>query len=404
MGETSNAITVEGLGKKFRLMQDRNWTLKATLLAGHRTRYEEFWALRDVSFEIPTGETFGIVGGNGSGKSTLLKVLAGILRADEGSAIARGRLSALLELGAGFHPELTGRENVYLNGSILGFTSREIRNLFDDIVEFAELEQFIDEPVRNYSSGMYMRLGFSVAIHVEPEILLVDEILAVGDLTFQKRCLDRFARLRDEGRTIVVVSHDLDMIGRLCDSSVWINKGELASVGSSSSVLEDFISHDENSDVNVSDQSHQLRLKPDDLVKSLELVDVNGHSMSSTASGQPALIRVRYDADKAGEPVTVALGLYRADGTHVSSINSGAATSAGNDVGVIEVDYEMSSLPVQSGTYEISIALHSRDMTKVFERHTHLFRFEVDPVAGSHQTGLVALGGNWSAKNVDKGN
>jgi len=403
MGGTSNAITVEGLGKKFRLMQDRNWTLKATLLAGHRTRYEEFWALRDVSFEIPTGETFGIVGGNGSGKSTLLKVLAGILRADEGSAVARGRLSALLELGAGFHPELTGRENVYLNGSILGFTSREIRNLFDDIVEFAELEQFIDEPVRNYSSGMYMRLGFSVAIHVEPEILLVDEILAVGDLTFQKRCLDRFARLRDEGRTIVVVSHDLDMIGRLCDSSVWINKGELASVGSSSSVLEDFISHDESSDVSMSDQSHQLRLKSDDLVKSLDLVDVNGHSMSSTASGQPALIRVRYDADKAGEPVTVALGLYRADGTHVSSINSGATTSAGNDVGVIEVDYEMSSLPVQPGTYEVSIALHSRDMTKVFERHTHLFRFEVDPVAGSHQTGLVALGGNWSAKNVDKG-
>ena len=403
MGGTSNAITVEGLGKKFRLMQDRNWTLKATLLAGHRTRYEEFWALRDVNFEIPTGETFGIVGGNGSGKSTLLKVLAGILRADEGSAVARGRLSALLELGAGFHPELTGRENVYLNGSILGFTSREIRNLFDDIVEFAELEQFIDEPVRNYSSGMYMRLGFSVAIHVEPEILLVDEILAVGDLTFQKRCLDRFARLRDEGRTIVVVSHDLDMIGRLCDSSVWINKGELASVGSSSSVLEDFISHDESSDVSMSDQSHQLRLKSDDLVKSLDLVDVNGHSMSSTASGQPALIRVRYDADKAGEPVTVALGLYRADGTHVSSINSGATTSAGNDVGVIEVDYEMSSLPVQPGTYEVSIALHSRDMTKVFERHTHLFRFEVDPVAGSHQTGLVALGGNWSAKNVDKG-
>ena len=402
MGGTSNAITVEGLGKKFRLMQDRNWTLKATLLAGHRTRYEEFWALRDVSFEIPTGETFGIVGGNGSGKSTLLKVLAGILRADEGSAVARGRLSALLELGAGFHPELTGRENVYLNGSILGFTSREIRNLFDDIVEFAELEQFIDEPVRNYSSGMYMRLGFSVAIHVEPEILLVDEILAVGDLTFQKRCLDRFARLRDEGRTIVVVSHDLDMIGRLCDSSVWINKGELASVGSSSSVLEDFISHDENSDMSMSDQSHQLRLKPDDLVKSLDLVDINGQSMSSTASGQPALIRVRYDADGAGEPVTVALGLYRADGTHVSSINSGAATSAGNDEGIIEVDYEMPSLPVQPGTYEISIALHSRDMTKVFERHTHLFRFEVDPVAGSHQTGLVALGGNWSATNVDK--
>ena len=263
MSGSSNAIIVEGLGKKFRLMQDRNWTLKATLLAGHRTRYEEFWALRDVSFEIPTGETFGIVGGNGSGKSTLLKVLAGILRADEGSAVAHGRLSALLELGAGFHPELTGRENVYLNGSILGFTSREIRNLFDDIVEFAELEQFIDEPVRNYSSGMYMRLGFSVAIHVEPEILLVDEILAVGDPTFQKRCLERFARLRDEGRTIVVVSHDLDMISRLCDSSVWINKGKLASVGSSSSVLDDFLTHDDSTQKKISGQSSELRLNPD---------------------------------------------------------------------------------------------------------------------------------------------
>ena len=402
MSESSNAIVVEGLGKKFRLMQDRNWTLKATLLAGHRTRYEEFWALRDVSFEIPTGATFGIVGGNGSGKSTLLKVLAGILRADEGSAVARGRLSALLELGAGFHPELTGRENVYLNGSILGFTSREIRNLFDDIVEFAELEQFIDEPVRNYSSGMYMRLGFSVAIHVEPEILLVDEILAVGDPTFQKRCLDRFARLRDEGRTIVVVSHDLDMISRLCDSSVWINKGELASVGSSSSVLKDFLSHDDSPDTDTFGHSSELRLDPDDLVKSLELVDINGHSMTSTGSGQPALIRVRYDADRVGEPATVALGFYRADGTHVSSINSGAITSAGNDEGIIEVDYEMPHLPIQPGVYEISIALHSRDMKEVFERHTHILRFEVDPVAGSHQTGLVALGGNWSAKSVEK--
>ena len=402
MSGSNNAIIVDGLGKKFRLMQDRNWTLKATLLAGHRTRYEEFWALRDVSFEIPTGETFGIVGGNGSGKSTLLKVLAGILRADEGSAVAHGRLSALLELGAGFHPELTGRENVYLNGSILGFTSREIRNLFDDIVEFAELEQFIDEPVRNYSSGMYMRLGFSVAIHVEPEILLVDEILAVGDPTFQKRCLERFARLRDEGRTIVVVSHDLDMISRLCDSSVWINKGKLASVGSSSSVLDDFLTHDDSTQKNISGQSSELRLNPDDLVKGIELVDLNGHSMTSAASGQPALIRVRYDADGVGEPATVALGFYRADGTHVSSINSGAITSAGNDSGIIEVDYEMPYLPIQPGAYEISIALHSRDMTKVFERHTHILRFEVDPVAGSHQTGLVALGGNWTARNAEK--
>ena len=221
---TNTPVRVEGLGKKFRLTHDRNWTLKATVLAGHRTRYEEFWALRDVSFNVPTGATFGIVGGNGSGKSTLLKVLAGILRADEGRAMADGRLSALLELGAGFHPELTGRENVYLNGAILGFTTRDIRRRFDDIVGFAELHQFIDEPVRNYSSGMYLRLGFSVAIHVEPEILLVDEILAVDhiDVFFiapndlaatmghignidhpevQKTIDDTFARIHAAGRT-----------------------------------------------------------------------------------------------------------------------------------------------------------------------------------------------------------
>ena len=156
------AVLLDGLGKQFRLTHDRNWTLKATVLAGHRTRYEEFWALRGVDLDIPHGSTFGIIGGNGSGKSTLLKVLAGILRPDEGAATVNGRLSVLLELGAGFHPELTGRENVYLNGAILGFTSKEIRRRFDDIVGFAELDRFIDEPVRNYSSGMYVRLGFSV--------------------------------------------------------------------------------------------------------------------------------------------------------------------------------------------------------------------------------------------------
>ena len=401
-----SAVLVDGLGKRFRLTHDRNWTLKATVLAGHRTRYEEFWALRGVDLDIPHGSTFGIIGGNGSGKSTLLKVLAGILRPDEGTASVSGRLSALLELGAGFHPELTGRENVYLNGAILGFTSKEIRRRFDDIVGFAELDRFIDEPVRNYSSGMYVRLGFSVAIHVEPEILLVDEVLAVGDHTFQKRCLDRFAQLKAEGRTIILVSHDLDMVGWLCEQTAWIQQGTLRAVGPSPKVIERFLDGAVDSPAPAGLSPSAPRrfdgLGPDDLVRAVELVDANGHPMDRVGSGRPVRFRVRVDTDQVGEPVTVALGLYRADGTHVASINSGAAARAADDAGTVEVDYAVDSLAVQPGIYELSVALHDATMRRVFERHTHLVRFEVEPTGVDQQNGLVALGGTWSARSADR--
>ena len=401
-----SAVLLDGLGKRFRLTHDRNWTLKATVLAGHRTRYEEFWALRGVDLDIPHGSTFGIIGGNGSGKSTLLKVLAGILRPDEGTATVSGRLSALLELGAGFHPELTGRENVYLNGAILGFTSKEIRRRFDDIVGFAELDRFIDEPVRNYSSGMYVRLGFSVAIHVEPEILLVDEVLAVGDHTFQKRCLDRFAQLKAEGRTIILVSHDLDMVGWLCEQTAWIQQGTLRAVGPSPKVIERFLDGAVDSPTSADSSPSPPRrfggLGPDDLVRAVDLVDANGHPMDRVGSGRPVRFRVRVDADQVGEPVTVALGLYRADGTHVASINSGAAARAADDAGTVEVDYAVDSLAVQPGIYELSVALHDATMRRVFERHTHLVRFEVEPTGVDQQNGLVALGGTWSARSADR--
>ncbi|MEC9449584.1 MAG: ABC transporter ATP-binding protein [Actinomycetota bacterium] len=401
-----SAVLLDGLGKRFRLTHDRNWTLKATVLAGHRTRYEEFWALRGINLDIPHGSTFGIIGGNGSGKSTLLKVLAEILRPDEGTATVNGRLSALLELGAGFHPELTGRENVYLNGAILGFTAREIRRRFDDIVGFAELDRFIDEPVRNYSSGMYVRLGFSVAIHVEPEILLVDEVLAVGDHTFQKRCLERFAQRKAEGRTIILVSHDLDMVGWLCEQTAWIQQGTLQTVGPSPEVIERFLDGAVDSPTPAEPSPSAPRrfggLGPDDLVQAVDLLDANGHPMDRVGSGRPVRFRVRVDADKVGEPVTVALGLYRADGTHVASINSGAADRAADNAGTVEVDYAVDSLAVQPGTYELSVALHDATMRQVFERHTHLVRFEVEPTGVDQQNGLVALGGTWSARSVNR--
>lgn len=226
-----SAVRVQKLGKKFRIFSERNQSLKSALMRGRISKYEEFWALRNITFEVPKGSTFGLVGGNGSGKSTLLKTLAKIYWPDEGEIHYSGRMSALLEVGSGFHPELTGRENIYLNGSILGMKKKEIDARYEQIVEFSGVKDFIDQPVKNYSSGMYVRLGFSVAIHVEPDILVVDEVLAVGDAAFQEQCFQRFKELKKQGTTIILVTHDLKALVELCDQAAWINKSKLEMVG-----------------------------------------------------------------------------------------------------------------------------------------------------------------------------
>ena len=235
------AVQVREVSKTFRLHRDRNQTLKAAILHRKRADYEEFWALKDVSLDVPVGTTFGLIGENGSGKSTLLKCMAQILRPDHGSIAITGKVSALLELGAGFHPELSGRENVFLNGSILGLGRKELASRYDDIVEFAGLERFIDTPVKNYSSGMYVRLGFSVAINVEPDVLLVDEVLAVGDEQFQRRCAEKFAEMRAKGRTVVLVSHALGSVRSMCDNAAWLDGGVLRSMGSASEVIDEYL-------------------------------------------------------------------------------------------------------------------------------------------------------------------
>ncbi len=241
-GAVTSAIEVTEVSKRFRLVHERNSTLKATVFRGFkRTVHEDLWALEDIGFEVPKGTTFGIVGHNGSGKSTLLKCMASIYRPDHGSIRIDGRMSALLELGAGFHPELSGRENVYLNGSILGLSQRQVASRFDEIVAFSGLERFIDSPVKNYSSGMFVRLGFAVAINVEPEVLLVDEVLAVGDESFQQKCLERFADLRREGNTIVVVTHSLETVRNLCDLAVWLDHGHLMLDGLSGEVADAYL-------------------------------------------------------------------------------------------------------------------------------------------------------------------
>src|SRR6266540_6747940 len=222
-----DAVVARGVGKRFLVHHQRATSLKERLLQTRRSQAEEFWALRDIELDIGGGETVGLIGANGSGKSTLLKLLAGILEPTVGKVSVRGRVASLLELGAGFNGELTGRENIYLNASILGLTRREINRNFDSIVEFSGLEQFIDNQVKHYSSGQYVRLGFAVAVHVSPDILLVDEVLAVGDESFQRKCLTKIAEFQERGCTILFVTHSLDLVPRICGRAVVLDHGRV---------------------------------------------------------------------------------------------------------------------------------------------------------------------------------
>lgn len=234
-------IEFDKIGKRFQIGQ--RLLLKQALLDLFKfDQRKDFWALKGVSFKIYQGQTVGIMGVNGSGKSSLLKLIAGVIVPTEGTLTCIGRISPLIELGAGFHPELSGRDNIYLNGTILGLSKREIDERFDDIVSFSELEKFIDTPVKHYSSGMYMRLGFSIAIHINPEILLVDEILSVGDLAFQKKCLDKIKHLKRKGLTMVFVSHSVDLIKELCDKVLLLDQGRLINQGDANKIASEYFS------------------------------------------------------------------------------------------------------------------------------------------------------------------
>jgi len=235
------AVRVKDVSKRFRLYHERNQTLKSAILRGRTSRHEDFWALKDISFDVATGETHGLIGSNGSGKSTLLKCLAKIYWPTSGTIDYRGRMASLLEVGSGFHLELSGRENIYLNGSILGMSKRDIDSKFDDIVDFSGVERFLDQPVKNYSSGMYVRLGFSIAINVEPDILVVDEVLSVGDEEFQRKSFQKFRELKKQGRTIILVTHAMPVVRDLCDSVTWLNNGVMKATGLAETVVDDYL-------------------------------------------------------------------------------------------------------------------------------------------------------------------
>jgi ABC-type polysaccharide/polyol phosphate transport system ATPase subunit len=393
---TAAAIEVADVSKTFHLYHERNQSLKAALMRGRRAQYDEFWALRDVTFDIPQGSTFGLIGENGSGKSTLLKVIAGIYRPNAGSVRTRGSLAALLELGSGFHQELSGRENVYLNGSILGMKKSEIAARFDEIVDFAGIEQFIDQPVKNYSSGMYVRLGFSVAINVDPDILLVDEVLAVGDAAFQDKCMEKFAAFRRAGKTVVIVSHAMGSMRTMCDQAAWLDHGKLAKVGDATDLVDSYVDavHTERG-ASTSDE-HRWG-SGEAVVNSVELIGPHGVATTKVHTGEPVTLRVHYQASERIERPVFGLALETLEGVYAWAHNSrdgGVIPDAIENAG--HVDLTVDKLMLQPGTFDLSAAITDFTTNHTFDFRRHCMRFDVETGVPRESGGLVALGGRWS--------
>jgi ABC-2 type transport system ATP-binding protein len=389
------AVVVDHVSKRYRLYRERQQSLKATVLRRTRARYEEFWALRDVSFEIDRGRTFGLIGENGSGKSTLLKCIAKILRPNDGRIVTDGKLAALLELGSGFHPELSGRENVYLNGSILGLSRRQIDAKFDEIVDFAGVERFIDQPVKNYSSGMYVRLGFSVAINVDPDILLVDEILAVGDAAFQTKCMEKFLDFRRQGKTVVVVSHAVGAMRAFCDEVAWLDEGQLAAVGRPDQVVDDYI--DEGHAERETTDAGQTRWGSGEAkILKVELIGPDGAPTKRVRSRDEFLLRLHIEAVERIERPVLGLMIQTADGVFVWSQHSrdgGWVPDSIHGRGVVE--YRVETLPLQPGAYVIEASINDYSTIHVFDYLRSACRFDVDHGAGSETAGIVAMNGMW---------
>jgi ABC-type polysaccharide/polyol phosphate transport system ATPase subunit len=416
-----NAIELSHVSKVYRRYSRRRQfaTLKSALLSGSLIRDlspdDTFAALQHISFTVPAGRTLGVIGRNGSGKSTLLKLVAGITKPSAGQVYVHGRISALIELGAGFHPEISGRENVFINGIMLGLSKREVARRFDEIVDFAELREFIDAPVKTYSSGMYMRLGFAVAIHVDPDVLLVDEVLAVGDEGFTHKCLDKFAEFKRRGKTILLVTHSLGLVERFCDEALWLDAGSMKALGDPKRVVGAYITDVEASEeqelaagdarmqeaaTTVSPDEAASAVLPDNPIEAvegpadmfraaegrwgsreIEITDValmgpDGERAHVFHSGERLDVRLRLRAPIAIEDFVVGIGIFNAEGVCCYGTNTDIEELKGERIfGDAEAVFAVESLDLVEGTYKLDVAVHKADGYPYdYHRLLHTFR------------------------------
>ena len=393
---TTPAITVQGVWKNFRLYHERNRYIKAAVLRGRRARYEEFWALQDVTLDVPHGATVGVIGSNGSGKTTLLKCLTGIYTPERGNITIDGNVAALLELGAGFHAELSGTENIYLNGSILGMSKKEIDAKFDSIVEFAGLEQFIDTPVKNFSSGMVVRLGFSIATHVEPEVLLIDEILAVGDQAFQRKSTEKIEQFRREGRTILVGSHSLGLIQQLCNTVVWLEKGRVKLVGDANDVIASYTGNTYGNFAQVDAGSKTRWGTGDAQVTQVALVDTNEQPLDTVTSGGEIRVAIELNSHVRLESPVVHVKLETMTGELVwaTSTQRGTATLRVLD-GPARAVLHVPSVPLAEGTYYVSVVITDATGGTEFDHCQHWAKLHVSG-GQANDSGIVSMPSAWS--------
>lgn len=404
------AISARNLGKAYRFYKKPIDRLKQMAWRGKRIYYEEFWALRNVDLDVYRGETVGIVGRNGAGKSTLLQLLCGTVTPSEGEYRVHGRVAALLELGAGFNPEFTGRDNVFVSGAVMGLSEAEIRARFDDIAAFADIGEFMDHPVKTYSSGMYARLAFSVAIHVDPEILIVDEILAVGDAGFQRKCIERFYKIRDSGCTILFVSHDPYQVKSICRRAIYLEHGRRVAFGAADEVIDRYTIEIERSGARGRPPATDAVTVPPAAapeapfrITSVRLEDERGEERSTVRSGETIRIRMRYAALAADFPdkISFVVNVYRHDDFYIcgtTTIMEGLdpfpAAAAG------EVVVRFPRFPLLAGEYKFRVAINDHVGLAIFAEAKHVCPIRV--VDDFQAVGLVNLPREWEVRELPR--
>ncbi len=397
---TTGQIVVDRVSRRFRVSQNAHRTLKDIFIAPGRSAVTDVWALRDVSFRAEPGEALGLVGRNGSGKTTLLRLLSGIIKPTSGSIEVGGLIGSLLELGAGFHPDFTGRENVYLNGSIHGLPRSRVTELMDEIVAFAELEAFIDLPVRTYSSGMYMRLGFSVAAHIQADVLLLDEVFAVGDEDFQRKCFGKINEFKQRGGTIVFVSHDAQAVERLCERAVLLRQGQVAFDGPTREAIaryRELLAEDRSPD----ELAAGLREwgSGEARIVAAQLLDSDGDERVQVAAGERLVVRLVVASDRGVPPPRVSLELRDDDGVVLGGVTQATAELGWNgQAGERELRFELDHLPLADGRFHLRCALVEADGGRLLHSLDDVVRFFVFPTGD--QTGAVLLDGQWTMQEI----